>query len=78
MITVIATTVTGRALLWEPRPGGDNWIAADGRAYTVELTPAVQRLLDQGLVVQASPAPHAETFAEPDPRVAHGPPRRKR
>lgn len=70
LITVMAAKADDRAVLWEPNPdhpGGEAFIAGDGRAVTVALTPRVQEKLTAGTLIRVQVAP--PSGGEPPPPV---------
>lgn len=70
LITVMAAKVDGRVVLWETNPdhpGGEAFLAGDGRAAQVALTPRVQARLETGELIRVQtgePKP-----ADPSPVV---------
>jgi hypothetical protein len=82
-ITVRAAANDGRVVLWEQRPGHpDLWIAGDGRAVDVPLTPAVQAAIARGVLVvvasEVGPAPTPEVGPVSNVETFARQPRKKR
>lgn len=70
IITVMAAKVDDRVVLWEVHPDhptGEIFIAGNGTAVQVALTPQVQRHLNDRALVQVQTAPTEETPVDVPP-----------
>lgn len=55
LITVMAAKTNDRVVIWEvhpDHPNGEVFVAGDGRAIQVAVTPAIQRKLDAGELIK--------------------------